>query len=239
MDHDRLIVTCNWELEMEDYRFFYISFIPFSSILVSNSLKKMKRENIPDLNIRLVVKGMRRKRKSKIVGKKFNWRLSALKTNLYIIHGYKNSDRAIYWLQEWKSPRSSIGQRVASPLARASDSCLLCKLVVHREASRVSRSRPYRSLDPFRGIDCSRVFLPVTRKERNSRRYPRHGMCFSSAFQLAWLGSRKLENVVWKRGNNWKWVRESNSSPSNKKDNAITRQLFDLQLFHEYSSYLE
>ena len=179
------------------------------------------------------------KRKSKIVSKKFNWRLSALKTNLYIIHGYKNSDRAIYWLQEWKSPRSSIGQRVASPLARASDSCLLCKLVVHREASRVSRSRPYRSLDPFRGIDCSRVFLPVTRKERNSRRYPRHGMCFSSAFQLAWLGSRKLENVVWKRGNNWKWVRESNSSPSNKKDNAITRQLFDLQLFHEYSSYLE
>lgn len=57
---------------MEDYRFFYISFIPFSSILVSNSLKKMKREKISDLNIRLVIKGMRRKRKSKIVGKKFN-----------------------------------------------------------------------------------------------------------------------------------------------------------------------
>lgn len=99
------------------------------------------------------------------------------------------------------------------------DSCLLCKLVVHREASRVSRSRPYRSLDPFRGIDCSRVFLPITRKERNSRRYPRHG-CVFHRFPIGLASSRKLENVVWKRGNNWKWVRESNSSPSSKKDNA-------------------
>lgn len=45
MDHDRLIVTCNWELEMEDYRFFYISFIPFVHPCIEFLKKNETRKN--------------------------------------------------------------------------------------------------------------------------------------------------------------------------------------------------